>query len=37
MTLGKPVAECVAAGNYAANVVIQQSGCKYPATPDYTF
>lgn len=32
---GKPVEECVKCGNYAANLIIQRSGCTYPETPDY--
>ena len=31
----QPISECVRAGNYAANVVIQRSGCSYPAKPDF--
>ncbi|CAL0309882.1 unnamed protein product [Lupinus luteus] len=31
----KPIEECVRAGNYAANVVIQRSGCTYPEKPDF--
>ena len=31
LVAGKPVAECVRAGNYAANVIIQRSGCTFPA------
>lgn len=32
---GKEVSECCRAGNYAANAVIQQSGCKYPKVPKF--
>jgi adenosine kinase len=32
---GKPVSECVRAGNYAANVVIQRSSCTFPAKPSF--
>ncbi|KAL8167972.1 hypothetical protein V2J09_009471 [Rumex salicifolius] len=32
---GKPIEECVRAGNYAANVIIQRSGCTYPEKPEY--
>lgn len=32
---GKPIADCVKAGNYAAGVVIQRSGCTYPEKPDF--
>ncbi|KAL2554355.1 Adenosine kinase 2 [Forsythia ovata] len=31
----KPIEECVRAGNYAANVIIQRSGCTYPEKPDF--
>jgi len=31
----KSVEECVRAGCYAANVIIQRSGCTYPDKPDY--
>ncbi|XP_058771143.1 adenosine kinase 2-like [Vicia villosa] len=31
----KPIEECVRAGCYAANVVIQRSGCTYPEKPDF--
>ena len=33
---GKDIPECVRAANYAANVVIQRSGCTYPETPDFS-
>ncbi|XP_022319650.2 uncharacterized protein LOC111122288 isoform X1 [Crassostrea virginica] len=32
---GKPVEECVRCANYAANLIIQRSGCTYPEKPDY--
>ncbi|KAK9682095.1 hypothetical protein RND81_10G049800 [Saponaria officinalis] len=32
---GKPIEDCVKAGNYAANVVIQRSGCTYPEKPSF--
>lgn len=32
---GKPIEECVRAGNYAAGVVIQRSGCTFPDTPNF--
>ena len=32
---GKDIAECCRAGNYGANAIIQQSGCKCPATCDF--
>ncbi|CAN1304860.1 Adenosine kinase 2 [Linum perenne] len=31
----KPIEECVRAGCYASNVVIQRSGCTYPEKPDF--
>ncbi|KAL2533626.1 Adenosine kinase 2 [Abeliophyllum distichum] len=31
----KPIEECVRAGSYAANVIIQRSGCTYPEKPDF--
>lgn len=35
LVLEKPVEECVRAGCYAANVIIQRSGCTYPEKPDF--
>jgi len=35
LVTGKEVSECCRAGNYAANAIIQQSGCKYPAVPKF--
>ena len=32
---GKSTADCVAAGHWAARVIIQRSGCSYPETCDY--
>ncbi|TXG58491.1 hypothetical protein EZV62_016320 [Acer yangbiense] len=32
---GKPIDECVRAGCYASNVIIQRSGCTYPEKPDF--
>ncbi|GMH09809.1 hypothetical protein Nepgr_011650 [Nepenthes gracilis] len=32
----KSIEECVRAGNYAANVIIQRPGCTYPEKPDFT-
>lgn len=32
---GKSVDEAVRAGNYAANVIIQRSGCTFPSKPDF--
>jgi adenosine kinase len=37
LSKGKAIAECCKAGNHAASIIIQHSGCTYPATPDYTF
>ncbi|CAN1747478.1 Adenosine kinase 2 [Linum perenne] len=31
----KPIEECVRAGIYAANVIIQRSGCTYPEKPEF--
>ncbi|CAA2969026.1 adenosine kinase 2 [Olea europaea subsp. europaea] len=31
----KPIEDCVKAGCYAANVIIQRSGCTYPEKPDF--
>ncbi|XP_076940080.1 adenosine kinase 2-like [Bidens hawaiensis] len=35
MVLEKPIAECVRAGCYASNVIIQRSGCTFPEKPDF--
>lgn len=32
---GKPIEECIRAGNYAANVIIQRSGCTFPEKPSF--
>ncbi|KAI4318875.1 hypothetical protein MLD38_032533 [Melastoma candidum] len=32
---GKPLEDCVKAGCYASNVVIQRSGCTFPEKPDF--
>eukprot|EP00882_Tetradesmus_deserticola_P026973 GHRQ01029798.1.p1 GENE.GHRQ01029798.1~~GHRQ01029798.1.p1 ORF type:complete len:237 (+),score=106.81 GHRQ01029798.1:212-922(+) len=37
LVCGKSIEECVRAGNYAANVVIQRNGCTFPATPDFVW
>lgn len=37
LACGKGMDECVRAGNYAANVIIQQSGCKMPAKPSFNW
>ena len=34
LVAGKPVPECVRAGNFAANVCIQRSGATFPAKPE---
>lgn len=35
LALGKDIRACVNAGHYAAGVIIQHSGCTYPAKPDF--
>ncbi|KAG1669505.1 hypothetical protein FOA52_015672 [Chlamydomonas sp. UWO 241] len=35
--VGKGVDEATRAGNYAANIVIQRSGCSFPAKPAFTW
>lgn len=35
LVLGKDISECVRAGNYAANVIIQRSGCTFPLKPSF--
>lgn len=37
MAAGVPIVECVARGNYAANVVIKRSGCTMPAKNEFKF
>jgi len=32
---GKPFDECIKAGNWASRVIIQRSGCTFPAVCDY--
>jgi len=32
---GKDIAECHRAAAYAASVIVQQSGCQFPKTPDF--
>ncbi|KAI4365604.1 hypothetical protein MLD38_021572 [Melastoma candidum] len=32
---GKPIEDCVKAGCYASNVIIQRSGCTFPEKPDF--
>lgn len=35
LVVGKDVGECVRAGNYAASVIIQQSGCTFAGKPQF--
>uniref|UniRef100_A0A0C9RS19 Adenosine kinase n=1 Tax=Wollemia nobilis TaxID=56998 RepID=A0A0C9RS19_9CONI len=35
LVLGKSIEECVRAGNYAANIVIQRPGCTVPEKPEF--
>lgn len=35
LVVGKTVDDCVAAGNYASNTVVQQSGCTFPDKPSF--
>eukprot|EP00201_Polytomella_parva_P018417 CAMPEP_0175054004 /NCGR_PEP_ID=MMETSP0052_2-20121109/9251_1 /TAXON_ID=51329 ORGANISM="Polytomella parva, Strain SAG 63-3" /NCGR_SAMPLE_ID=MMETSP0052_2 /ASSEMBLY_ACC=CAM_ASM_000194 /LENGTH=346 /DNA_ID=CAMNT_0016318625 /DNA_START=12 /DNA_END=1052 /DNA_ORIENTATION=- len=37
LAAGKSVDECVRAGNYAANVIIQRSGCTLPSKPEFVW
>jgi len=37
LSKGKDVAECCKAGNHSASIIIQHSGCTYPASPSYSF
>merc|ERR1711988_2031884 len=37
LSKGLDMAACCKAGAYAASVIVQHSGCTYPAKPDYTF
>lgn len=37
LVAGKSIEECVRAGNYAANIVIQRSGCTFPETPEFVW
>ena len=36
LVLGRSVEECVQGGHYAANVVIQRSGCTFPPKPEFS-
>jgi len=35
LVVGKNMSECCRAGNYAANTIIQRSGCTYPDKPEF--
>ncbi len=37
LVCGKSLAEACRAGNYAANTIIQRSGCTFPPTPAFTW
>merc|ERR1719265_951308 len=37
LSKGLPIDACCKAGAYAASVIVQHSGCTFPATPDYKF
>jgi len=37
LSKGLPIDTCCKAGAYAASVIVQQSGCTFPAKPDYQF
>ena len=37
LVCGKDIPECVRAGNYAANVVIQRSGCTFPPKSEFVW
>jgi len=36
MSKGLPLKDCAKAGAYAASVIVQRSGCTFPAKPDYS-
>lgn len=36
LVLERPIEDCVRAGCYASNVIIQRSGCTYPEKPDFS-
>lgn len=36
LALGRPIADCVAAGHWAAQVVLRHSGCTFPNACEYT-
>merc|ERR1711897_37060 len=37
LSKGSSVADCCKAGAYSASVIVQHSGCTFPASPDYKF
>merc|ERR1712151_1037280 len=37
LSKGLPIPDCCKAGAYSASVIVQHSGCPFPATPDYSF
>jgi len=37
LSKGLSMEACCKAGAYSASVIVQHSGCTYPAKPDYTF
>merc|ERR1711904_305460 len=37
LSKGLSMEKCCQAGAYSASVIVQQSGCTYPAKPDYSF
>jgi len=37
LSKGQDVAACCKAGNHSASIIIQHSGCTYPATPGYSW
>ncbi|XP_073391897.1 adenosine kinase-like isoform X2 [Physcomitrium patens] len=37
LVFGKNLAECIRAGNYAANTVIQHLGCTFPKKPNFSY
>merc|ERR1712070_1054669 len=37
LSKGLDMAKCCEAGAYSAGVIVQQSGCTYPARPEYSF
>jgi adenosine kinase len=37
LSKGLPIAECCKAGAYSASVIVQHSGCTFPATPEHKF